>query len=89
MRAYEHTITIYDREKILGNVGSVAPPPSVVFCDTEGTCFFDEAPNPFMKAIIDLLDEMGETGWELVQVTPREQDLICFWRRESGVEESQ
>jgi hypothetical protein len=89
MGAYEHTITIYDREGILSNVASGAPPPSVVFCDTEGVCFFDETPNPYMKAVIDLLDEMGEDGWELVQVIPREQDLICFWRRASGAEEGQ
>jgi len=83
MGAYEHTITIYDREGILGDVDAAASPPSVVFCDTEGTCFFDEAPNPYVKAIIDLLDETGKEGWELVQVAPREQDLICFWRRET------
>ena len=83
MRRYEHTVTTYDREGILGNVTSGAPPPSVVFCDTEGVCFFDEAPNPYMVAIIELLDEMGKDSWELVQVIPREQDIICFWRRGS------
>jgi hypothetical protein len=84
MKRYEHTVTFYDREGILTNVATASPPPSVVFCDTEGVCFFDEAPNPYIKAILSLLDEMGEDGWELVQVIPREQDLICFWRRASG-----
>jgi hypothetical protein len=84
MTAYEHTITVLDREEILRRADLEAVPPSVVYCDTEGACFFDEAPNPYVRAVVELLDEMGAEGWALVQVTPRAQDLICFWRRESG-----
>ena len=83
MKIYEHTITIHDREEILGRVEPETIPPSVVYCDMEGTCFFDDAPNPYVKSIIELLDEMGGEGWELVQVAPRERDLICFWHREA------
>jgi hypothetical protein len=83
MKGYEHTITVHDRREILGSVTPAATPPSRVYCDAEGICFFDEAPNPYLHAIIKLLDESGRDGWELVQVIPREQDLICFWRRAS------
>ena len=82
MAGYEHTITIYDRERILSDVTSIGPPPSVVFCDTEGICLFDEAPNPYVTAIIDLLNDMGRDRWKLVQLIPREQDIICIWHRE-------
>jgi hypothetical protein len=82
MPAYEHTITVVDREEILRRAESEEIAPSVVYCDTEGVCFFDEAPNPYLKAVVELLDGRGAEGWILVQVIPRTQDLICFWRRE-------
>ena len=87
MKEYEHTITIHDRGEILSGVSSAETPPSVVYCDTGGVCFFDDAPNPYVKAVVELLDDVGKDGWQLVQVIPREQDLICFWRRESQASE--
>jgi hypothetical protein len=33
-------------------------------------------------AIVEILNAQGEQGWILVQVVMREQDMICFWRRE-------
>ena len=41
----------------------------------------DEAPNPYEKAIKEILNERGEHGWELVQITFREKEFICFWRK--------
>jgi len=38
----------------------------------------DEAPNPYLAAIIEILSAQGEQGWILVQVALREQDMICF-----------
>jgi len=81
--SYKHTITVHKREEILRRVGLAVTPPPVVYCDTAGACFFDQASNPYVQAIIAILDEMGQEGWQLVQVQPRAQDLICFWRRET------
>ena len=53
----------------------------IVYCDTEGECFFDDAPNPYVEAIVHILNEKGQEGWELVQVAFREADFICIWRR--------
>jgi hypothetical protein len=30
-----------------------------------------------------VLDRVGEEGWELVQVTFRPEQMICFWKRPS------
>ena len=83
MVQYEYDITVYQANEILEAVPAAvaqrAPP--MVFCDTEGQCFFDEAPNPLMAAIVGMFDSRGEEGWALVQVIPRQQDMICFWRR--------
>ena len=69
--------------KVRQELGHPADPaaPSVVYCDTEGECFFDEAPNPYVEAIVHILNEKGKEGWELVQVAFREADFICIWRR--------
>jgi hypothetical protein len=48
----------------------------------------DEAPNPYLTAIVEILNAQGEQGWILVQVALREQDMICFWRRERPVPHS-
>jgi hypothetical protein len=34
------------------------------------------------EAIVHILDQKGQQGWELVQVTFRQSDFICIWRRE-------
>ncbi len=53
----------------------------VLFCDTQGVCYFDEAPDPYVAALKDILNERGENGWELVEILFREKEFICFWRR--------
>jgi hypothetical protein len=58
--------------------GSAEP---VLFCDAQGDCFFDEAPSPYEAALKEILNERGQDGWDLVQVTFRERELICFWKK--------
>ena len=89
MKKYEYAITTHKAEDILAKVSdrvAEAEPP-VVYCDTEGVCFFDDAPNPYTAAIVEILNAQGEQGWALVQVALREQDMICFWRRKRQSEE--
>jgi hypothetical protein len=84
MERYEYAITVHKAEEILATIpdlpAEVEPP--VLYCDSEGVCFFDDAPNPYLAAIVEILNAQGEQGWILVQVALREQDMICFWRRE-------
>jgi hypothetical protein len=87
MERYEYTITTHTADEILARIPDLpaeAEPP-VVYCDAEGACFFDDAPNPYMAAMVEILNTQGEQGWILVQVALREQDMICFWRRERPV----
>ena len=83
MEKYEYTITTYKADEILATISdlSAVGEPPVVYCDTQGACFFDDAPNPYTAAIVEILNQQGEQGWILVQVALREQDMICFWRR--------
>jgi hypothetical protein len=88
METYEYAITVYETDEILARVTASAAEdaPTMVYCGPDGLCFFDEAPNPYVAAMIEIFNSQGADGWALVQVVPRQQDLICFWRR-SRVEE--
>jgi hypothetical protein len=81
---YEYTITVHTADEILVTIPDLAADvePPVLYCDSQGACFFDDAPNPYLAAIVGILNAQGEQGWALVQVALREQDMICFWRRE-------
>jgi len=69
MEKYEYAITTHKAEDILAKVSDrmVGVEPPVVYCDAEGTCFFDDAPNPYTAAIVEILNAQGEQGWILVQ----------------------
>ncbi|MFP3896678.1 MAG: hypothetical protein ACLFV5_07575 [Anaerolineales bacterium] len=85
--SWEHAITIHTRDEIVeAGENLKAGEEIVLFCDTEGDCFFDDAPNPYLWAMTEVLDRQGADGWVLVDVTLRERDMICFWRRERASE---
>jgi len=87
MDRWEYQITTHSAGEVLSvraELGHApdAAGPTVVYCDTEGQCFLDQAPNPYVEAIVHILNEKGQQGWDLVQITFRETDFICIWRRE-------
>ncbi|MFO7917720.1 MAG: hypothetical protein R6V13_06555 [Anaerolineae bacterium] len=85
--SWEHAITVHTLDEIIeAGENLKAGKEIVLFCDTGGKCFFDDAPNPYLKAITAVLDGQGAEGWILVDVTLREEDMICFWRRQRGSE---
>jgi hypothetical protein len=84
MARWEYTISTHPAADIR-NAARVAVPTDgapVLFCDSGGRCFFDEAPNPYVTAVTGILNERGAQGWILVQAILRREDMICFWRRE-------
>jgi hypothetical protein len=84
MPSYEHAVTLLSKDEVLARLSrataDAAPP--VLYCGAERECFFDDAPNPYVSAIVEALDAKGAEGWALVQVVPRQSDMICFWRRQ-------
>ena len=88
MEKYEHAITVHTAGEIRAAIPELLEEvePPMLYCDPEGVCFFDDAPNPYLAAIAEVLDAQGEQGWILVQVVLREQDMICFWRRQRSEE---
>ncbi len=88
MAHWEYDISTHTAEEVVRvreAQGHPADPagPTIVYCDTEAQCFFDEAPNPYVEAIVHILNEKGKEGWGLVQMAFRERDFVCVWRREA------
>lgn len=81
MNRWRYRVTVHDADDILALVSEPAEAPPQVFCDDAGACYFDAGPNPYTEAIEQLLNQVGDEGWELVQVTFRPDQLIGFWKQ--------
>ena len=81
MEHWEYDISVLAASEIVAASQATQSTDRVLFCGAEGQCFFDDAPNPYLKAMVGLLNERGQQGWILVQTVLRQQDMICFWRR--------
>jgi len=82
MARWQYRITIHTTNEILELIPEIIEnPPATLFCDVEGSCYFESEPNPFTKAVEDLLNNVGDDGWELVQVAFRSEQLVCFWKK--------
>jgi hypothetical protein len=85
MHKWRYDITSYSVEQVrtvrekLGLPAEEERP--VLFCTDKGACFFDNIPNPNIQAIIDILDRKGAEGWELVSVSFRTDEMVCFWKQ--------
>lgn len=82
MPTWRYRVTVHEAEDILRHLPeTVEESPPAIYCDDQGSCYFDEGPNPFTQAIERLLNDTGGQGWELVQVTFRPDQMICFWKQ--------
>ena len=61
MEKYEYAITSHTADEILATISdlSAEAEPPVVYCDSQGVCFFDDAPNPYTAAIVGILNAQG------------------------------
>jgi hypothetical protein len=82
MPSWRYKVTLHNAEQILDHLPeTVEEIPPAIYCDDQGKCYFDEGPNAFTQAIEYLLTDMGGQGWELVQITFRPDQMICFWKQ--------
>ena len=87
MEQWEYDISVHTSGEV-GLAAEATPDANrVLFCEAEGQCYFDSAPNPYVRAILEILNARGRDGWVLVQTVLRKQDMICFWRRPVGAPE--
>ena len=82
MNRWRYRITVHTRADVLAQLSEpLEQVPPMIFCDDEGVCYFDTGPNPLTQAIEQLLTQIGEEGWELVQVVFRSEQIIGFWKQ--------
>lgn len=51
------------------------------FCTEKGECNLEEIPGDQIKILLEILNEKGAAGWELVQMSFGRDGIICFWKR--------
>ena len=87
MAKWEYDITSYSIEQVLALREKLGLPADgdrpVMFCTDKGACFFDNVPNANIQIILDMLNSKGAEGWQLVDVSFRADEMVCFWKREA------
>lgn len=53
----------------------------VYFCTETAECSLNEVPGDQTKILTDILNERGQQGWELVQVSFGKDGVMAFWKR--------
>lgn len=53
----------------------------VYFCTDTGDCGIDEIPSEEPQALVELLNERGDQGWELVQLLFGNKGVMACWKR--------
>ena len=53
----------------------------VYFCSEAGQCGLDEVSQDETRTLTSILNERGQEGWELIQVSFGKDGLMAFWKR--------
>ena len=72
MKRFEYEITIHPAETF----NRVA-----YFCSEAGECSINEVPADQTEVLKDTLNELGEQGWELLQISFGRDGIMAFWKR--------
>lgn len=73
MNRYEYEITTHSSESF----GKV-----VYFCTDKGDCRISEVPAGEPEALVEILNERGALGWELVQLMFGKVGVMACWKRQ-------
>jgi len=53
----------------------------IYFCSEQGNCSLEEVPAEEAQILVDLLNERGLEGWELIQLLFGKDGVMSFWKR--------
>ena len=79
MARWEHKATLHNLSDMFGE-GQRS-----IECDAKGQCLVHDLPDRSLEILKRVLDEQGETGWELVQCHYHDGELLCLWKKEAEV----
>ena len=74
MKKFEYEITQHPAE----NFRQV-----VYFCTETGECSLNEVPRDQAEVLTEILNERGQQGWGLVQVSFGKDGVMAFWKRKA------
>lgn len=72
MEKFEYAITSHPADTF----GKV-----VYFCTERGDCGIHEVPSEEPQLLVNILNERGDQGWELVQLLFGEGGVMACWKR--------
>ncbi len=73
MKRYEYTITTHRTENF---------EQLIIFCTQSGECAVEDVPTHQINLLQTILNEQGEQGWELAEITFGKEGIMAFWKRE-------
>jgi hypothetical protein len=73
MKHWEYTITKHPSDEFKQ---------LVYFCSDQGNCNLEEVPSDQLNTLGGILNEMGEDGWELVQIFLGQIGVVAFWKKD-------
>ena len=76
MERFEYDITRHSAEAFME---------MIYFCSETGDCKLEEVPAGQPQMMVDLLNERGRDGWELVQTNFGKDGVLAWWKRRLGV----
>ncbi len=56
----------------------------IISCDEHGSCMVHDLGAEGRGLLEAILKEQGEEGWELVQCSYHQGELLCIWKRREG-----
>ncbi len=57
----------------------------VYFCSDTGDCSLEDVPADEAQVLVDILNERGQDGWEMVQLLTGKDGVLAFWKRRVSV----
>jgi len=53
----------------------------VYFCSDRGDCGLEQVPAEEPQILVDLFNERGREGWELIQLLFGSSGMMAYWKR--------
>lgn len=80
MERWEYEVVTYPIKEVLDTAAKDA---RVITCDPQGVCFHKDMPAITRELFVRMLNEQGNTGWELVQThfNNAAVELVCIFKR--------
>jgi len=88
MKRFEYTVKIYSVEELKERGVDIGEENNIVYaCRPGGECEVHDVGTEQLDDLSGLLNEMGSSGWELVELVFHRSGIVSFWKREAAARE--